>query len=35
VCSSDLSPEAQMIAVKGKDLGAILNDQIQALEIKK
>jgi hypothetical protein len=29
------SPEAQMIAVKGKDLGAILNDQIQALEIKK
>jgi hypothetical protein len=24
-----------MIAVKGKDLGAILNDQIQALEIKK
>lgn len=28
-------PEAQMIAIKGKDLGSILTDQIEALEIKK
>jgi hypothetical protein len=28
------SPEAQMIAVKGKDLGSILTEQIEALEIK-
>jgi hypothetical protein len=26
--------EAQMIAVKGKDLGAILTEQIKALELK-
>lgn len=29
------SPEAQMIAVKGKDLGSILTEQIELLEIKK
>jgi metal-responsive CopG/Arc/MetJ family transcriptional regulator len=29
------SPEAQMIAVKGKDLGSILTEQIESLEIKK
>ena len=28
-------PEAQMIAIKGKDLGSILTDQIESLEIKK
>lgn len=28
------SPEAQMIAIKGKDLGSILTQQIEALEIK-
>ena len=28
------SDEAQMIAVKGKDLGAILTEQIKALEFK-
>jgi predicted transcriptional regulator len=28
-------PEAQMIAVKGKDLGAILTERIDALEMKK
>lgn len=28
------SPEAQMIAVKGKDLGSILTDQIEGLKIK-
>ncbi len=28
-------PEAQMIAIKGKDLGSILTDQIKSLEIKK
>jgi hypothetical protein len=28
------SDEAQMIAVKGKDLGMILTDQIKALELK-
>ena len=28
------SPEAQMIAIKGKDLGSILTDQIESLEIK-
>ena len=27
-------PEAQMIAIKGKDLGAILTEQIQMLEAK-
>lgn len=27
-------PEAQMVAVKGKDLGAILTDQIDSLRIK-
>jgi predicted DNA-binding protein len=27
-------PEAQMIAIKGKDLGSILTEQIEALEIK-
>jgi hypothetical protein len=27
-------PEAQMIAIKGKDLGSILTQQIEALEIK-
>ena len=27
-------PEAQMIAIKGKDLGAILTERIDALEIK-
>ena len=27
-------PEAQMIAVKGKDLGVILSDRIKELEIK-
>jgi hypothetical protein len=26
--------EAQMIAIKGKDLGSILTDQIESLEIK-
>jgi hypothetical protein len=26
--------EAQMIAIKGKDLGSILTEQIEALEIK-
>lgn len=26
-------PEAQMVAIKGKDLGAILTEQIEALEI--
>lgn len=29
------SPEAQMIAIKGKDLGSILTSQIEALEITK
>jgi predicted transcriptional regulator len=29
------NPEAQMIAVKGKDLGSILTDQIYALEMKQ
>ena len=29
------SSEAQMIAVKGKDLGSILTEQIESLEIKK
>ena len=28
------NPEAQMIAVKGKDLGSILTDQIEGLKIK-
>lgn len=28
------SPEAQMIAIKGQDLGSILTQQIEALEIK-
>jgi hypothetical protein len=28
-------PEAQMIAFKGKDLGSILTEQIESLEIKK
>lgn len=28
------SAEAQMIAIKGKDLGSILTEQIEALEIK-
>lgn len=28
------NPEAQMIAIKGKDLGSILTQQIDALEIK-
>ena len=28
------SPEAQMIAIKGKDLGSILTEQIEGLEIK-
>ena len=28
-------PEAQMIAIKGKDLGSILTNQIEGLEIKK
>jgi hypothetical protein len=28
-------PEAQMIAIKGKDLGSILTEQIELLEIKK
>jgi hypothetical protein len=28
-------PEAQMIAIRGKDLGSILTDQIESLEIKK
>jgi len=28
-------PEAQMIAIKGKDLGSILTGQIESLEIKK
>ena len=28
------NPEAQMIAIKGKDLGSILTQQIEALEIK-
>lgn len=27
-------PEAQMVAVKGRDLGAILTDRINALEVK-
>ena len=27
-------PEAQMVAIKGKDLGSILTEQIEALEIK-
>jgi metal-responsive CopG/Arc/MetJ family transcriptional regulator len=27
--------EAQMIAIKGKDLGSILTEQIESLEIKK
>ena len=27
-------PEAQMIAIKGKDLGSILTEKIEALEIK-
>jgi metal-responsive CopG/Arc/MetJ family transcriptional regulator len=27
-------PEAQMIAIKGKDLGSILTQKIEALEIK-
>jgi hypothetical protein len=27
--------EAQMIAIKGKDLGSILTEKIEALEIKK
>ena len=27
-------PEAQMIAIKGKDLGAILTERIDALELK-
>lgn len=27
--------EAQMIAVKGKDLGSILTEQIEGLEIRK
>lgn len=27
-------PEAQMIAIKGKDLGSILTEQIESLEIK-
>jgi hypothetical protein len=29
------SEEAQMIAIKGKDLGSILTEQIESLEIKK
>jgi metal-responsive CopG/Arc/MetJ family transcriptional regulator len=29
------NPEAQMIAIKGKDLGSILTEQIELLEIKK
>ena len=29
------SKEAQMIAIKGKDLGSILTQQIESLEIKK
>lgn len=28
------NPEAQMIAIKGKDLGSILTQQIESLEIK-
>jgi hypothetical protein len=28
-------PEAQYIAIKGKDLGSILTEQIESLEIKK
>jgi len=28
-------PEAQMIAIKGKDLGSILTEQIESLELKK
>jgi len=28
-------PEAQMVAIKGKDLGAILTERIDALEMKK
>ena len=28
------NPEAQMIAIKGQDLGSILTQQIEALEIK-
>jgi hypothetical protein len=28
-------PEAQYIAIKGKDLGSILTDQIESLERKK
>jgi len=28
-------PEAQMIAIKGKDLGAILTEQIEMLEMKQ
>jgi hypothetical protein len=28
-------PEAQMVAIKGKDLGSILTEQIDLLEIKK
>jgi hypothetical protein len=28
------NPEAQMIAIKGKDLGSILTEQIEALEMK-
>jgi len=27
-------PEAQMVAIKGKDLGAVLTERIQDLEIK-
>lgn len=27
-------PEAQMVAVKGRDVGALLKDQIEALELK-
>ena len=29
------NPEAQMIAIKGKDLGSILTEQIELLEVKK
>jgi hypothetical protein len=28
-------PEAQYIAIKGRDLGSILTDQIESLEIKR
>jgi hypothetical protein len=28
-------PEAQYIAIKGRDLGSILTEQIESLEIKK